>query len=113
MITPDEFRRAALSLPETEERAHMNHPDFRVAGKIFATLGPDETWGMVKLTPEQQASLVNAAPQAFSPASGAWGRGGATIVQLRHAKKTVVRQALLLAWRRTAPSRLVSELDEK
>jgi hypothetical protein len=53
--TPADFRRIALSLPETEERKHMNHPDFRVAGKIFATLGyPDKTRAMVKLPPEQQ-----------------------------------------------------------
>jgi predicted DNA-binding protein (MmcQ/YjbR family) len=50
-MTPKEFRKIALSFPETEEESHMGHPDFRVSGKIFATLGPDEDWGMVKLTP--------------------------------------------------------------
>ena len=54
-MTPSEFRRLALSFPETEERAHMDHPDFRVAGKIFATLGyPEEGWAMVKITPVEQ-----------------------------------------------------------
>ena len=58
-MTPNEFRKLALSFPETEERGHMNHPDFRVAGKIFATLGyPDRSWGMVKLTPVEQEMLV-------------------------------------------------------
>ena len=51
-VTADAFRRLALSLPEAVEGSHMGHADFRVCGKIFATLGPDETWGMVKLTPE-------------------------------------------------------------
>ena len=57
-MTADEFREIALSFPETEERSHMNHPDFRVGGKIFATLGPDLTWGMAKLTPEQQQNYL-------------------------------------------------------
>ena len=81
-MTADEFRSLALELPEATEEEHMNHPDFRVGGKIFATLGPDEVWGMVKLTPQQQASYLGTEPDVFGPASGAWGRGGATIVQL-------------------------------
>ena len=56
-MTLAEFREIVLGFPSTEERSHMNHPDFRVGGKIFATLGPDETWGMAKLTPEQQQHL--------------------------------------------------------
>jgi len=107
----DEFRRLALRLPEAAEAEHMGHPDFRVRRKIFATLGPDGDWGMVKLTPEQQAALLAAAPAAFEPASGAWGRGGATIVRLRAAKNPVVEQALLAAWRNVAPKRLVQQLD--
>jgi hypothetical protein len=110
-MTAKEFRRVALSFPETVEAAHMGHPDFRVKGKIFATLGPDEDWGMVKLTPDQQAPLVRDEPDVFSPASGAWGRWGCTIVQLKPANKLIVRQALLTAWRNTAPKRLVKEHD--
>ena len=52
-MTAEEFRRIALGFPETEERSHMEHPDFRVGGKIYATIGPDEDWGMAKLTAEQ------------------------------------------------------------
>ena len=90
----------ALSFPETEERAHMNHPDFRVRDKIFATLNyPDAEWGMVKLSPEQQQNFLDAAPDAFQPASGAWGRGGATMVRLKAGKKAVVEKALETAWR--------------
>ena len=84
-MTGDEFRSLAIGFPEATENAHMGHPDFRVRGKIFATLGPDEDWGMVKLTAEQQAALIASEPEVFKPASGAWGRGGATIVQLNEA----------------------------
>ena len=65
-LTPDDFRKMALTLPEAIESAHMGHPDFRVRGKIFATLGyPSDTWGMVKLTPEQQRLFVEAEPRAL------------------------------------------------
>ncbi len=89
----------------------MGHPDFRVRGKIFATLGPDEDWGMARLTPEQQGPLVRQQPAIFQPASGAWGRNGCTIIQLKKADKQSVRQALLCAWRNTAPKKLVAEYD--
>src|SRR5271154_7485763 len=82
-MTETDFRRLALGFPEASESAHMDHPDFRVRGKIFATLGyPDHNWGMVKLTPEQQTSLVRAEPTIFVPAKGAWGRRGSTTVRL-------------------------------
>ena len=112
-MTADEFRSLALSFPQAVEDAHMNHPDFRVCGKIFATLGPDGNWGMVKLTADQQASVVGAEPDVFQPASGAWGRRGATIVRLRNAKKLTVRKALIAAWRNTAPGRLAREYEEE
>ncbi len=76
-MTTDEFRKLALEIPTAVERSHMNHPDFRVAGKIFASLGvPDKNWGMVKLTPEQQRRFIGKVPKVFKPCSGAWGRGG-------------------------------------
>ena len=94
-MTSDEFRKMALETPTAVERSHMNHPDFRVAGKIFASLGaPDENWGMVKLTPEQQRAFIEKAPTVFKPCSGAWGRQGATNVYLASAKATIVRAAL-------------------
>jgi len=110
-VTGDEFRSVALSLPEAAEESHMGHPDFRVGGKIFATLGPDEDWGMVKLMAEQQATFIRAQPNVFQPASGAWGRRGCTIVTLRRAKKSMVKEAMILAWRNTAPKRRVQEHD--
>jgi len=113
-MTPDEFRSLALSLPDTTEKAHMSHPDFRVAGKIFATLsGPDEERGMVKLTPEQQAAVLEAEPAVFTPASGAWGRQGCTMLLLRAARKGSVWPALIAAWRNTAPVALVRRHQEE
>ena len=96
-MVPEEFRAIALGLPDTEERSHMNHPDFRVRGKIFATLGPDLTWGMVKLTPEQQVEFMALDP-AFKPAPGKWGLDGATTITLANADPTVVRNAVAQAW---------------
>ena len=96
-MTADEFREIALSFPETEERSHMNHPDFRVNGKIFATLGLDLTSGMAKLTPEQQQNYLRMEP-TFKPASGKWGDGGATIITLVDADEGAVREALSTAW---------------
>lgn len=112
-MTADDFRTLALSLPESAEKAHMGHPDFRVGGKIFATLGPDEDWGMVKLTPEQQASFICTDPDAFQPIKGAWGRKGCTYVRLAAAEELTVRQALVEAWRNTAPKRMAQELREE
>ena len=95
MMTIDEFRRMALEIPTAVELSHMDHPDFRVGGKVFASLGvPDEGWGMVKLTPAQQRTFMKEAPQAFTPCSGAWGRQGCTNVHLASAAKDVVRAAL-------------------
>lgn len=111
-MTAEEFRKLALSLPEASEGAHMGHPDFRVVGKIFATLSPPgQGWAMVKLTPQQQESFVQAEPKVFTPFNGAWGRAGATKVQLRTAKKKSLRAALVFAWRDKAPGRLVQEFD--
>jgi hypothetical protein len=110
-MTANDFRRIALSLPQVTEAAHMGHPDFRVRNRIFATLGyPGRGWGMVKLTPEQQDWLVRAEPGAFTPVTGAWGRGGCTNVNLRAARKGMVREALITAWRNQAPKKLAQEL---
>jgi hypothetical protein len=109
-MTADEFRTLALSLPEAAEEAHMGHPDFRVRGKIFATLGtPQDDRGMVKLTPELQAIFVRTEPKVFQPCQGAWGKRGCTYVLLSTGTEPSVRQALVAAWRNTAPKRLVKQ----
>jgi hypothetical protein len=98
-MTITQFRRIATSLPGAEERAHMGHPDFRVGNKIFATLGsPDKLWGMVKLTPEQQKVYMENNPNVFTPAAGAWGRNGCTLVRLAPADREIAGQALTDAW---------------
>ena len=82
-MTPNEFRELALSFPEAIESAHMRHPDFRVGGRIFATLGyPNENSAMVKLSANEQKEFVRSCPAVFSTAKGAWGRQGSTIVHL-------------------------------
>jgi hypothetical protein len=110
-MTSEKFRELALALPETAEAAHMGHPDFRVAGKIFATLWADGESGMVKLTPTQQALVVTADPTMFEPVKGGWGARGATRVRLPAAKAGPVRKALALAWLNTAPKRLARAAD--
>jgi hypothetical protein len=106
-MTPNEFRELALTFPEAIESAHMHHPDFRVGGRIFATLGyPDEHSAMVKLSPDDQKEFVRTSPGVFTPVKGAWGRQGATNVYLPAATIDIVSEALTAAWRNTAPKRL-------
>jgi hypothetical protein len=99
-MTANQFRALVLSFPDTEERAHHGHPDFRVQGRIFATLGhPDQTRGIVQLTPEQQAEFMHDYPQVFSPAAGKWGQNGSTIVNLPKATKAILQTAVEAAWK--------------
>lgn len=107
-MTPDDFRRIALSLPDTEERQHMGTPDFRVGGKIFATLGGGEGRGVVMLTPEQQEMLCEAEPAVFSPVPGGWGRSGGTRLELAAADAATLTSALSIAWRKRAPAKLAA-----
>jgi hypothetical protein len=111
-MTVREYRTLALSFPEAVEREHMGHPDFRVGGKIFATLWPDDGWGMVKLTLEQQEFFIENHPKAFQAISGGWGARGATKVLLPHATRAIVRLAMQTAWRNTAPKRLVRQFED-
>ena len=113
-MTANDFRCLVLSFPETSEKSHMDHPDFRVAGKLFATLGyPDKSWAMVKLTPIEQEMFVKAQPGVFNPCAGAWGRRGCTNVRLKGVRTPMLRRALEAAWRLAAPKTLTRLLDEK
>ena len=106
-MTPDDFRKLALSFPAVVESAHMRHPDFRVGGKIFATLGyPDKDSAMVKLTRQEQKEFVRTNPGIFKPVKGAWGRQGNTNIFFPAANVEIVREALAAAWRNTPPKRL-------
>lgn len=111
-MTPNQFRKLALSLPEAVESSHMDHPDFRVNNKIFATISPDETKGMAKLTPDQQRTYMRLEPKVFAPCNGAWGKRGCTYIELKSAKELTVLQALTEAWRNTAPKKLHEQLEE-
>ena len=113
-MKPDAFRKLALALPGAEESAHMGHPDFRVGGKIFATLGaPDASFGMVGLTREQQEGFVDFAPDVFVPVKGGWGERGATNVKLAAATAATLRPALEVAWRNRAPAKLLKATAKK
>lgn len=105
-MTPAGFRRIALALPEAKEGSHFGNADFRVGGKIFATLSLErEGFGVLLLTPEQQAGMVEDAPEIFSQVPGGWGRQGATRVRLAKVAPDVLEDALRMAWRRKAPKR--------
>ncbi len=107
------YRQIALALPDAIESAHMEHPDFRVGGRIFATLLPDKNQGVVMLTPEQQEVFTGARPDAFSSANGAWGRRGSTVVALDQVEDEDLRTALAMAWRNKAPKALVAAFDSE
>ena len=97
----NDFRRMALGLAGAVEGAHMGHPDFRVNHRIFATLHHDPEFGMVSLTPDQQAHFMRAHPDAFAPESGAWGRAGSTRVHLASVHEETLGEAMTLAWQNT------------
>jgi hypothetical protein len=98
-VTPADFRRIALSLEGAEEGSHMGAVDFRVGGRIFATLAAQKQgFGNLMLTPEQQAAFVAEAPEVFLPIPGGWGRMGATHIVLKAASKDVLTGALRTAW---------------
>ncbi len=94
----NDFRRIALAMEGATEGSHMAHPDFRVNGRIFATIYPDDKRGMVQLTPDQQQAFIGAHPSTFEPASGAWGRGGSTTVHLAKIDTETLGEAMTLAW---------------
>ncbi len=95
-----DFRRLALALEGVEEGSHMGSPDFRVDGKIFATLAHQKQgYGNLMLSPEQQAAFVAEQPDVFLPVAGGWGRMGATHVRLSAATEDMVAGALLTAWK--------------
>jgi hypothetical protein len=113
-MTPGAFRRITLSMPEAVEGSHQGHPDFRVGGKVFATIGyPDARYAMVKLTPAQQAKLVAEAPDMFAPVPGGWGRGGSTNIVLAAADEAAVQSALATAWENVALKRLAAAVPKR
>lgn len=101
LVTEDRFRKIALSLPDTIEKSHVGHPDFRVkGGKIFATLGyPEHGFGVLILAPDQQGELIGRHPEVFAPVKGKWGQRGSTQVVLKAATAEIIKSAMKLAWK--------------
>jgi len=110
MVTADELRRVALSLPEAEERETWGHPTFRVRDKLFATLSDDGRTAGVKTTKPEQEALVAADPATFGVPAYV-GRHGWVSVQLATVDPQELRELLVEAWRQTAPKRLVATYD--
>lgn len=112
-MTEAAFRTIALSLPETFEKSHVGHPDFRVkGGKIFATLGYQEAgFGVLVLTADQQGELIGRYPDMFEPVKGKWGKRGSTQVLLKTARLGVLESAMKLAWNNAAPAKLKGQLN--
>jgi hypothetical protein len=99
-MTPADFRRIALSMEGAEEGSHMGAVDFRVGGRIFATLASvDQGYGNLMLDPEQQAMFVEEMPDVFLPIPGGWGRMGATHIRLAKASEDILTGALQTAWK--------------
>jgi hypothetical protein len=108
MVTAAQMRKLALSMPEVEEKSHFGQPDFRVRKKIFAGLSPEGDRGTLKLPVELQAMILDARPEVFSPAAGAWGRSGWTHVHLARAELEELRRLVGEAWSLVAPRRLAT-----
>ena len=103
VMKPSDFRRLALALPNTEEGSHFGNADFRVNGRIFATLSLErEGYGVLLLTPDQQAGMVQDAPDIFSPVPGGWGKHGSTRVQLAKVPPDILEAALRTCWQNKA-----------
>jgi hypothetical protein len=99
-MTSGDFTRLALSLEGAEEGSHMGQVDFRVGGRIFATLASvKQGYGNLMLTPEQQALFVGERPDVFLPVAGGWGRMGVTHVRLAVVTEDVLAGALRAAWK--------------
>jgi hypothetical protein len=108
MMTADEFRALALSFPESAEGSHFDTADFRVAGKIFATLRPSDNRAVLKLTPDQQRLFLETSSAMFRPVKGSWGEKGWTEALLDQADAESVRHVMAIAWKSVAPKTVVT-----
>ena len=109
MITIEQARTTALSLPETEEKPHFHLTSFRVKNKIFATIHADKNYVMVKLSSIDQSVFCSYKRDVIFPVPGGWGKKGATFIDLKKVKKTMFTDALTTAWKTTAPVKLVEK----
>ena len=109
MISIEQARKAALSLPETEEKPHFDLTSFRVKNKIFATIHADKNYVMVKLSAIDQSVFCAYDKEVIFPVPGGWGKQGATFINLKKVKKSMLFDALSIAWKTTAPAKLVEK----
>jgi hypothetical protein len=109
MITIEQASKMALNLPETEEKPHFHLTSFRVKNKIFATIHADKSYMMVKLSPIDQSVFCSYNKEVIFPVPGGWGNKGATFVNLKKVRKTMLHDALTTAWKTTAPPKLVDK----
>ena len=109
MIRIEEVRRLGLSLPETEEKPHFHLTSFRIKNKIFATIHADKNLVMVKLTLIDQSVFCSYDRELIYPVPGAWGKKGATFVNLKKIKRSMLTDALTTAWKTTAGAKLAAK----
>lgn len=109
MVSIETARQLALSLPEAEEKSHFQTPDFRIRNKIFASLHADKNLMMVKLNPVEQSVFCAFDASVIYPVPGGWGRQGATFVNLKKVRKSMLADALLVAWKTVAPKTLLKK----
>lgn len=109
MITIEQARKAALSLPETEEKPHFHLTSFRIKNKIFATIHADKNYVMVVLSPVDQSVFCSYKKDVIFPVPGGWGKKGATLIDLKKVRKTMFLDALTAAWKKVAPSKIVEK----
>jgi len=109
MISIEQARKAALSLPETEEKPHFHLTSFRVKNKIFATIHSDKNYMMVKLSAIDQSVFCSYNKDEIFPVPGGWGKQGATFINLKKVKKAMFLDALNTAWKTTAPVKLIEK----
>ena len=107
IMTPAAFGKLAVSMPEAEASSHFDVPDFRVAGKIFATAGRMDGKAVLKLSVDQQQILCEAEPAMFRPVDSAWGKKGWTNLVLAKADAKTAKSALWMAWKNAAPKKLL------
>ncbi len=113
MVTIEQARQEALSLPEAEEKPHFHLISFRIKNKIFATIHADKNYMMVSLSVIDQSVFCSYNKQIIFPVPGGWGRKGATFINLKKIKKSMLKDALTTAWKRVAPPKMVIKYFEK
>ena len=109
MITIEQAKKVALSLPETEEKPHFHLTSFRVKNKIFATIHADKNFVMVILSVIDQSVFCSYKKDVIFPVPGGWGKNGATFIDLKKVGKTILMDALTTAWKTVAPAKMVEK----